>query len=70
MIMHKVQSSNIHSVVYDCENHDLEIMFHNGRVYRYADVPEAVHSSFMKFASKGSYFNGNIRDTYSTTRLR
>lgn len=65
-----VSSSNIRSVGYDSESRILEIEFHSGGIYHYANVPEAIYRGLMQASSKGSYFHRNIRDRYSTTRIR
>ena len=65
-----VSSSNIHSVGYEAESQTLEIEFHSGGIYRYANVPEKLYRGLMQASSKGSYFHRNIRERYPTTRIR
>lgn len=65
-----VSSSNIHSVGYEAESQTLEVEFHHGGIYRYANVPENVYQGLMQAGSIGSYFNRNIRDQYPTRRIR
>jgi hypothetical protein len=62
MLRNRVNSSNIASVGW--ENGTLEVEFHDGGVYQYSGVPEAVYRAFLNAHSKGSYFHDNIRDRY------
>ena len=64
-----VTSSNIASVGYEAETMTLEIEFNNGRVYQYQGVPQEVYEALIQAGSKGSYFNANIKNSYSCTRL-
>jgi hypothetical protein len=43
----------------------LELEFHNGRVYRYRDVPEGVYQFLLRTESKGGYVNRMIQDQYA-----
>lgn len=62
-----VSSSNIRSIGY--EANALEVAFHNGGVYQYANVPKSVYQSFMSAGSKGSFFQQNIKDVYPTSKV-
>lgn len=64
-----VDSSMMASVGYDAVSHTLEIEFQSGRVYQYFDVPRRIHRDLMKADSHGCFFNSEIRDDYSYTRL-
>ncbi len=64
-----VKSRDIAIVGYDPPTQALEIAFRNGGVYRYADVPAEVHQSLMAAASHGTYFNQNIKDRYSCSKV-
>lgn len=64
-----VTSSNIRSIGYDAEISTLEIEFNTGSVYQYHGVPQEVFDSLMQAASKGIYFNANIKNSYGTTKL-
>lgn len=63
-----VSSSNISSVGY--EGNTLEIAFHNGGVYHYANVPQQIYQGLMAAGSKGSFFHQNIKDVYPTSKIR
>ncbi|MDP2629667.1 MAG: KTSC domain-containing protein [Candidatus Harrisonbacteria bacterium] len=65
-----IQSSDIKSIGYDPETRILEVEFHSGRIYQYANIGENVHHELMKSDSKGSYFNTHIRDQYQNTKVR
>lgn len=65
--MHRtpVRSTNIRSVGYDKKTEQLEIEFHQGKVYLYFDVPEYIYHSLVSAGSKGSYFAENIKDSFA-----
>ena len=67
--MHRtpVDSSNLHSVGYDCGI--LEIEFNHGGVYRYFGVPEDVYDELMNADSHGVYFNANIKNEYKWEKV-
>ncbi|HEX6242868.1 MAG TPA: KTSC domain-containing protein [Polyangiales bacterium] len=50
---------------YDPATQTLELEFHNGRVYRYRDVPEGVYQFLLRTPSKGGYVNRMIQDRYA-----
>jgi hypothetical protein len=56
-----VISSCLRSVGFDESSVTLEIEFIDGGIYQYSRVPDKVHASLMSAASKGSYFDRNIR---------
>jgi hypothetical protein len=64
-----VTSSTIRAVGYDPDSLTLEVVFTSGRVYRYHGVPREVHRQLMDAPSKGTCFNGFIRDVYPFTRM-
>ena len=55
---------------YDPDDQVLELVFANGRIYRYAPVPELVHRRLLRAPSAGSFFNTEIRDRYPSERVR
>jgi hypothetical protein len=57
-------SSVISSFDYEPEECLLTILFRNGRIYVYYDVPADVADDFGNAPSKGSFFNTFIRDHY------
>jgi len=69
--MHRapVRSTNIRSVGYDKKSEQLEIEFHQGKVYLYFDVPESVYRGLISAGSKGSYFAMNIKDSFASRQV-
>jgi len=59
-----VASSSVVSVGYDERSFELEIEFHNGRVYRYRDVPIAAYRLLMRAPSIGEYVNTVIKPRF------
>jgi lysyl-tRNA synthetase class 2 len=57
-------SSVIFDRHYDPDTSRLTVTFVTGRIYVYEGVPSAVAADFDAAASKGTYFNAQIRDNY------
>ncbi len=66
---HSLSSSNLSAYSYDRKNETLRIRFKSGRTYEYSDVPASVVSSLASAGSAGSYFNTNIRNSFSYQRM-
>jgi hypothetical protein len=64
-----LKSRAVISAGYDAATRELELEFHNGRVYRYRDVPEGVHQFLLRSESKGGYVNRMIQDRYAYTEV-
>lgn len=64
-----VESTTISTVTYDGDLEILEVEFRDRSVYQYFGVPAEAHGAFMTAASKGSYFNRNIRGRFAWVRL-
>ena len=64
-----VKSRDIAIVGYDAASSTLEIAFRNGGVYRYNGVPQQEYQNLMAAPSHGTYFNQNIKDKYSCTKV-
>jgi hypothetical protein len=64
-----VESTTMRSVGYDQTNQVLEVEFQSGAIYQYLDVRPAIHRELMAAASKGQYFNREIRDIYTSVRV-
>lgn len=60
----------IAEIRYDDERNLLEVLFHNGRVYRYFDVPPEEYDALIGADSVGRYFNQEIRKRYSMLRKK
>jgi KTSC domain len=61
-----VESTTMRSVGYDHTKQVLEVEFQSGAVYQYLDVAPAIYMELMVAASKGRYFNSEIRDSYAS----
>jgi hypothetical protein len=59
-----VHSSSVVSVGYDEQTFELEIEFHNGRVYRYERVPIAAYRLLLRAPSIGEYVNTVIKPRF------
>jgi hypothetical protein len=59
-----VESRSIVSVGYDEAAFELEIEFHNGRVYRYSHVPAAAYRLLLQAPSIGQYVNTVIKPRF------
>lgn len=64
----RVHSSSVASVGYDDTEHVLEIEFHNGNVYRYLDVPAAVHRLLLQARSIGDFVNTIVKPKFEVIR--
>ncbi|MBL7985287.1 MAG: KTSC domain-containing protein, partial [Flavobacteriales bacterium] len=42
----------------------LQVVFHNGYIYQYFNVPERVHTDLVSANSKGKYLNKHIAGRY------
>jgi hypothetical protein len=62
-------SSAILHIGYDFDNHELSVTFVTRKTYVYSDVPVAIYEEFLRAASKGQFFNAEIRDRYPYRRL-
>lgn len=61
-------SSNLRSAAYDPDTKDLTIVFVNGGVWVYANVPDEVYQGLIQASSHGGYFHANIRTSYPASR--
>ena len=62
-----VQSSLLAAVAYDSRRAMLQVIFRNGSVYQYADVPLEIYQALLH---AGAYFNHCIRSLYSYEVIR
>ena len=60
MEMFKITSSNIAEVGYDEDEAVLRILFKNGSIYDYENVPIGEYYGLLEAESAGKYFNKNI----------
>jgi hypothetical protein len=60
-VLKPVKSSNVHSVGYNPATQSMDVQFKGGgKVYRYSDVPSAVHDNLHKAPSIGKFISANI----------
>jgi hypothetical protein len=67
-----VSSSQIRSIGFAPESDltgVLEVEFTNGSVYRYRDVPAALHEELMGSESVGKVFGAKVRNIYHSERV-
>lgn len=66
----RVYSSNISSVGYDPETGEMEVLFLNGKLYVYYQVPPHEHQNLMRADSPGGHLFRHIIPYYRCTPLR
>jgi non-canonical purine NTP pyrophosphatase (RdgB/HAM1 family) len=64
-----VESSDVVAIGYDAKERVLELEFHEGRLYRYLEVPQDIYEHFLKADSYGGYFNAYINGHYRYRRV-
>jgi lysyl-tRNA synthetase, class II len=64
----KNQSTAIKEFDYDAAKQILRVVFGNGSVYKYAEVPEKIYQELKTTSSVGQYFNSQIRDKFGFDR--
>jgi lysyl-tRNA synthetase, class II len=64
----KNQSTAIKDFDYDADKQILRVVFGNGSVYKYADVPEKIYKELKETSSVGQYFNSQVRDKFGFDR--
>ena len=62
-------STVIASMKYDVKTSVLRITFVSGLVYDYKDVPAEIYTQLKTSKSKGSYFNGHIKNKYDFEKV-
>ncbi len=60
----KVHSSAMSYIAYDPDSKTLVLEFTSGQVYTYYNVPGGKYLGLMISASKGDFFNRQIKDKY------
>ena len=64
-----VTSTNIAEIGYDSPSSTLEVLFRNGGVYQYFDIPKQEYESLLGATSIGEYLNRNIKGRYRYARV-
>lgn len=63
--MPAVESSAILRLNHHADSRTLFVVFVDGDVYAYFDVPPAVYEAFLAAESKGRFFADHVRDRYA-----
>ena len=64
----KNQSTAIKDFDYDADKQILRVVFGNGSVYKYSEVPESIYKEMKETSSIGQYFNSQVRDKFGFDR--
>ena len=64
-----VDSSELLWIQFDPPSSTLRVEFVSGGIYEYSQVPRAKFEALLAAASKGTYFNANIRGRHAYTRI-
>lgn len=64
-----VSSSTVAEVGYDEKQRILEVLFHNGSVYQYFEVPPQIFTELAQAGSVGQYLNANIKGGFRYARV-
>ena len=64
-----VHSSNINQIGYDADQMELHVIFNDGSLYVYADVPAEIFDQLQIAPSKGRYLNQEVKGVYSYDKL-
>jgi len=65
--MQKVDSSSLKAI--DYKGDALYVMFQNGTIYRYKDVPRHVYAKMLQSQSIGSFFYKSVRQAFEYDRV-
>jgi hypothetical protein len=65
-----VDSGHIVSVGYRASDWTLEIEYHSGRVYQYANVPAFLYEELLDTPSVGRFVNHEIKPFYPATEIK
>lgn len=66
----EIKSSNLKSASYDTETSLLTVVFNNGSIYEYENVPWEMFAKFRMSESQGKFLNQKIKGTYSYTKVK
>ena len=64
-----IKSSNIKMASYNTETSVLTIVFNNGNIYEYADVPWELFTKFRMADSQGAFLNASIKSKYKYKKV-
>ena len=61
----KITSSNLVEAIYDSEVKELSVVFKNGSIYIYNEVPWSTFAQLRLAESQGKFFNTEIKNVYT-----
>ena len=64
-----VVSGNISEVGYHEGSQTLEVLFRNGRMYQYFDVPPGIYQELVRSKSCGRYLSRHVKGKYRYARV-
>jgi len=64
-----VESSSISEIGFDEASNTLEIMFRDGKLYQYFDVPAHLYEQMISASSIGKFFHENVRGEFRFARV-
>jgi len=64
-----LSSSTLRSAGYEPKSMTMEVVFLNGTIYQYFDVPEHVFQGLLTAPSAGIYLNSSIKGAYRYARM-
>lgn len=65
----RVGSSNLAEVGYNATSQTLEVMFQDGSIYQYYNVPQPIYDALMAAPSKGKFLYSQIKDRFPYARV-
>ena len=67
--MSSVDSTSLSAIGYHEPSDTLQVQFVSGSVYQYHGVEKYLYEQLMQAASKGGFFNANIKNQYAYSRV-
>ena len=68
MTQNLAASKILKSAGYSSEFEILEVVFLDGAIYQFYNVPKELYDQFMKEKAKSKFFSAQIRNTYPFSR--
>lgn len=64
-----VNSSTVAEIGYDEKSYTMEVLFRNGGLYQYFEVPQHEYQALRSASSIGAYISQNIKGKYRYARV-
>jgi len=68
-IINEIKSSNIKKTEYDTNSKNLKVVFNNGAVYEYENVPHQTYTKFRVAESQGKFFSSEIAKKFKYKKV-